>query len=54
LIAHELVHLKLRNRYHGDEFYRLFYSIIPLEGAGEAERRIVKKLFQLAEGGALG
>jgi predicted metal-dependent hydrolase len=54
LIAHELVHLKLRSRYHGDEFYRLFYGIIPPEEAGEAERRIVKKLFQLAEGGALG
>jgi predicted metal-dependent hydrolase len=54
LIAHELVHLKLRSRYHGDEFYRLFHSIIPPERASEAERRIVKKLFQLAEGGAHG
>jgi predicted metal-dependent hydrolase len=55
LIAHELVHLKLRSRYHGEEFYRLFHALVPPEAAGEAERRIVKKLFQLAEGdGALG
>jgi len=54
LIAHELVHLKLRTTRHGDEFYRLFHALVPPEEAGEAERRIVKKLFQLAEGGALG
>ena len=50
LIAHELVHLKLRTTRHGDEFYRLFHALVPPEAAGEAERRIVKKLFQLAEG----
>ena len=50
LIAHELVHLKLRSRHHGDEFYRLFHALVPPEAASEAEKRIVKKLFQLAEG----
>jgi predicted metal-dependent hydrolase len=50
LIAHELVHLKLRSRYHGDEFYRLFHTLVPPDAASEAEGRIVKKLFQLAEG----
>lgn len=43
LIAHELVHLKLRTTRHGDEFYRLFHALVPPEAAGEAERRIVKK-----------
>ncbi|RSN72887.1 MAG: hypothetical protein DSO07_10745 [Thermoproteota archaeon] len=47
LILHELAHLKLGSTIHGDEFYKVIYSVMDRNDVEDAERRIVKSLMKL-------
>ena len=44
ILIHELIHIKLATLNHGEEFYKLLYTLYPLEKSEELENRIVKKL----------
>ena len=53
LLARELIHLKLGSRFHSEEFYKLFYTVIQPEEASRAERKIVKKLLEMVHAGGV-
>jgi len=44
ILLHELIHIKLATLNHGEEFYKLLYTLYPPEKSEELENRIVKKL----------
>ncbi len=43
IFIHELIHLKLKSLNHGEEFYKLLYTMYPLERSMELENKIIKK-----------
>ncbi len=50
LILHELAHLKLGSTSHGDDFYRILYSVMSRDEVEDSERRIIKSLIRLNRG----
>ena len=53
LILHELAHLKLGSENHGDDFYRILYSVMSRDEVENAERRIIRSLLKLNGGSPL-
>ncbi|MFZ8791335.1 MAG: M48 family metallopeptidase [Thermosphaera aggregans] len=49
LIVHELIHLKLNNRYHSAEFNRILYTYISPEKASEIRGLIANKLMTIMQ-----
>lgn len=47
LILHELIHYKLKNTYHNEEFYRQLTQKIDENRARELERKILTALLQI-------
>lgn len=47
LILHELIHYKLKSRYHNGDFYKQLYERVDAAKAGELERRILTCLLEV-------
>ncbi len=47
LILHELIHYKLKSRYHNGDFYKQLYEKVEPEKARELERRILTSLLEI-------
>ncbi|PVU72755.1 hypothetical protein DDW07_02145 [Acidilobus sp. SCGC AC-742_E15] len=46
LILHELVHIKLRSRYHDERFYTTLYFFMPPEEVDAIREAIMKRMLQ--------
>ena len=46
LILHELVHIKLRSRYHDERFYTMLYFFMPPEEVDAIREVIMKRMLQ--------
>jgi predicted metal-dependent hydrolase len=47
LLLHELIHIKQKNRYHNDEFYKLLYKYIPPEKVKIIQEQIIGELYNI-------
>ena len=44
LLLHELAHLKLGRTTHGDDFYRVVYSVMSPDEVEECEKKVIQSL----------